>query len=148
MVRLARRNVPEGEFVCSDVMSAEFEDENFDAVAAFYSIFHLPREDHRRLFERIYRWLRPDGYFLCTMTGRNEEAHVEDDFFGVTMFWSDYRLEEHLRMLRAVGFELLEVGVTGSGWGDWVDAGAEEHPLVLGRTRSWEIGRGQYPIAL
>ena len=53
-------------FVCGDVMSAEFEDGSFDAAVAFYSIFHLPREEHRGLFERIHRWLRPGGYFLCT----------------------------------------------------------------------------------
>ena len=68
MVRLARRNVPEGEFFCEDVMSVEFDEESFDAVVAFYSIFHLPREEHRGLFERIYRWLRPGGYFLCTLS--------------------------------------------------------------------------------
>ena len=43
MVRVARRNVPEGEFVCSDVMSVDFEPGGFDVVVALYSIFHLPR---------------------------------------------------------------------------------------------------------
>ncbi len=133
MVRLARRNVPEGEFVCGDVMSVAFDEGSFDAVVAFYSIFHLPREEHRGLFERIYGWLRPGGYFLCTLSDRNEEAHVEDDFFGVRMFWSNFGLEGYLGMLREVGFEVLDVGVAGGGWGDWVEAEEERHPLVLAR---------------
>ena len=44
MISWARQNVPTGEFVCDDVMSVEFEPARFDAVVAFYSIFHIPRE--------------------------------------------------------------------------------------------------------
>ena len=56
MVRLARRNVPDGEFICSDVMSVDFEPGGFDAVVALYSIFHLAREEHGALFRRIWCW--------------------------------------------------------------------------------------------
>ncbi len=133
MIRLARQNVPDANFICSDIMAAGFTNATFDAAVAFYSIFHLPREHHRALFERIHRWLKPGAYLLCTLTGRNEEAYVEDDFFDVTMFWSNFGLDEYLVMLREVGFEVLDVGVTGAGWGEWVEAEEERHPLVLGR---------------
>ena len=135
MVRLARRNVPEGKFVCRDVMSVEFEEGSFDAVVAFYSIFHLPREEHGALFRRIWQWLKPGGYFLCTLSRRNEEAHTEDDFFEVTMFWSSYELSESRRMLKEVGFEVVEVGSTNGGWADEDEAAKEEHPLVLARKK-------------
>ncbi len=133
MLSLARRNVPEGNFVCSDVMSVDFEDGSFDAAVAFYSIFHLPREEHRGLFERVHRWLRPGGYFLCTLSQRDEPAYTEDDFFGETMFWSNYGLERSLRTLREVGFEVIEVGSISAGWEDEAEAAMEEHPLVLVR---------------
>ena len=133
MVRLARRNVPEGEFVCGDVMSVDFEEGSFDAAVAFYSIFHLPREEHRGLFERIHRWLRPGGYLLCTLSLRDEPAYTEDDFFDVTMFWSNYGLERSLRTLREVGFEVIEVGSISAGREDEAEAAREEHPLVLAK---------------
>ncbi len=135
MVSLARRNVPEGEFVCGDVMSVEFEEGSFDAVVAFYSIFHIPREEHRGLFEQIYRWLKPGGYFLCTLSRRDEEAHTEDDFFGVTMFWSSFELSKSSQMLRDVGFEVVEVSSTAGGWADEDEAAKEDHPLVLARRK-------------
>ena len=50
---LVRRNVPDGEFVCSDVMSVDFEAGGFDGVVALYSIFHHPREEHGDLFRRV-----------------------------------------------------------------------------------------------
>ena len=73
MVRLARRNVPDGEFVCSDVMSVDFEAGGFDGVVALYSIFHHPREEHGDLFRRIWGWLSPGGLLLCTLSHRSDE---------------------------------------------------------------------------
>ena len=119
-------------------MSVDFEDGCFDAAVAFYSIFHLPREEHRGLFERIHRWLRPGGYFLCTLSRRDEPAYTEADFFDETMFWSNYGLERSLRTLQEVGFEVIEVGSTTGGWVDEAESGREEHPLVLARKKSEE----------
>ena len=48
MVRLARRQVPSGDFRCADVMSTTFEPSSFDAVVALYSIFHISSESGRR----------------------------------------------------------------------------------------------------
>ncbi len=93
MIKRARANVPNGRFIHGDVMSVEFSPSSFNGAIAFYSIFHLPREEHPELFRRIYDWLQPGGYFLCTLTRFSEEAHTEDDFFGVTMYWSNYGLE-------------------------------------------------------
>lgn len=131
MLKLARRNVPEGEFICQDVMSADFEDASFDAVVAFYSIFHIPREEHEALFRNIRQWLKPGGYFLCTLSRQDDPAYTEDDFFGETMYWSNYALPQSLATLEKVGFEVVEVGSTAAGWKDEIQAAREEHPLVL-----------------
>ena len=70
---------------------------------------------------------------LCTLSHRNEAAYTEEDFFGVTMFWSNYGLAENLETLSEVGFEVLEVSSTTGGWADEVEAEEENHPLVLVR---------------
>ena len=53
-VALARRNVPTASFVHGDMAAQEFEDARFDAVVAFFSIFHLPRDEHAALFEAVH----------------------------------------------------------------------------------------------
>ena len=58
---------------------------SFNGAVAFYSVFHIPREEHPELFRRVYDWLQPGGYLLCTLTGFGEEAYTEDDFYGVTL---------------------------------------------------------------
>lgn len=133
MMLRARANVPRGIFLCDDVMSIEFEPASFDAVVAFYSIFHIPRNEHPTLFSSIYRWLKPHGYFLCTLSHVSEAGYTEDDFFGVTMYWSNYGLSEYLVMLKDAGFQVLNVASTSSGYDDSFEGVTEDHPLVLAR---------------
>ena len=135
MVRRAEENVPRGVFVCDDVMSVEFEPARFDAVVAFYSIFHIPRDEHSSLFSKIQQWLKPGGYLLCTLSHNSETGYTEDGFFGVTMYWSNYGLSEYLVMLAGAGFCVVDVTSTSSGYEDSFEGIVEDHPLVLARKR-------------
>ena len=49
------------DFSQEDMTKLEFEPGSFDAVVAFYSIIHLPREEQAILFQNIYSWLRYGG---------------------------------------------------------------------------------------
>ena len=130
-IQRARHNVPGATFVQSDVMAVDFPAASFDAVVAFYTIFHLPREEHEELFRRIHRWLEPRGHFLATVTIHREDAYTEDHFFGATMYWSNFGLADYERMLVETGFEVVETGSVGHGY----DQGRpERHPLILART--------------
>ena len=131
MVDLARQNVPTGDFICADMMSIDFRPSSFDAVVALYSIFHLPREKQPALFRRIHRWLRPGGYLLCTLSHHSEEGYTEDDFYGVTMYWSNFSLSEYLETLTSMGFVVLETSSTASIYDEATWGNVEDHPLVL-----------------
>lgn len=133
MILRAQSNVPEASFVHGDIMSMEFPDSSFDAVVAFYSIFHLPREEHAALFRRVHNWLKPGGYLMCTLNHSSESAYTEDDFFGVTMYWSNYGLRDYLEMLSGLGFSILRATSIGDGYSEGHDLPAEDHPLVFAR---------------
>ncbi len=144
MVDRARVNVPEGTFIHDDIMSVDFLPSHFDAVVAFYSVFHLPREEHVELLRSIYRWLKPGGYLMATVSVWNESAYTEDDFFGVTMYWSNYGLEEYKEILERLGFDLLEVTIVGHGYDETHQTPEERHPLVFAQKRAdeaWERGQ-------
>lgn len=134
MINLARANVLTGVFVRSDVMSVEFAPSTFDAATAFYSIFHVPREEHPALFRRIHDWLKPGGYLLCLLPHDDEETYI-DDFFGSTMYWSGYALKDYLQILNHIGFDILEESFVGSGFDEAVVAEPENHPIALARKR-------------
>ena len=133
MIRQARANVPGATFVRDEIMSVEFEDSSFDAVVAFYSIFHLPREEHAALFSRIHDWLKPGGYLMCTLSHSSESAYTEDDFFGVTMYWSNYGLADYTDMLTGLGFSILRTSTAGEGYSESHETPEEDHPLVFAR---------------
>ena len=131
MILRARANVPKGSFIHGDIMSVDFPPSSFNGAVAFYSVFHLPREEQPALVRRIYDWLQRGGYLLCTLTRLSEEAYTEDDFFGVTMYWSNYDLDDYKEILTRVGFSLLEASVIGNGYTEAQPAPHEHHPLVL-----------------
>ena len=129
---LARENVPGATFIRADLATIDFTPASFDAVVAFYVIFHLPRDDQLRLLGSIAAWLKPGGLFLATLSKRNEAAYTED-FFGIEMFWTNFALDEYIEHLHGIGFELVEGPRMTSGFNE--DQPPEEHPLVLVRKR-------------
>jgi len=103
---LARTRLPGATLLSGDFSTIEFADETFDAITAFYSIMHVPREEHSALFRRIAGWLRPGGLFLASL------SHVGGDdwtgeWLGVEMFFSGFDAETNRRLVRAAGFELV-----------------------------------------
>jgi SAM-dependent methyltransferase len=58
-VSLARSNVSDAHFIHADMARVEVAPSSFDAVAAFYSITHIPRDEHAELLQRIASWLKP-----------------------------------------------------------------------------------------
>lgn len=131
MIALARENVPAGTFTCGDIMGIEFAPSSFDAVTSFYAIFHLPKEEHEELFRRIHVWLRPQGYLMTTVNLGDEAPYTEDDFFGVTMYWSNFGLSQYKEMLSKLGFSILEDIRVGHGFRNGVKEAPEMHPLLF-----------------
>ena len=106
-LELARSNVPDGTFIKADMTGLAFDPETFDAVVAFHSIIHVPRNEHPALLARIHRWLKPGGVFLAIMTVTDYEGQDDDwEGWGAPMVWSHYDQDTNVAMLREAGFEL------------------------------------------
>ena len=114
-------------------MDVDFPPSSFVAVVAFYTIFHLPREEHPELLRRVHRWLEPGGCLLATLTWRDHGSCTEDDLFSTKMYWSGYALEHYERLLAVLGFEVLAIHDSGHGFSNHHEAPPESHPLVLAR---------------
>jgi len=105
-IRRARANVPDAHFIQADFTSLQLEPASFEAVAAFYSFNHVPRDLLGDLFARIHRWLVPGG-LLLTALGTGDEADWTGDWLGTTMYFSSFAPEANRRILVDAGFELL-----------------------------------------
>jgi SAM-dependent methyltransferase len=104
---IARENIPGGRFIRGDMTEVDFQPGSFDAVAAFYSIFHVPREQHAKLFDRISRWLRPGGLFVASLGAKDNPGGVDEWIDGVPMYWSGFDAETNIQLIESAGLQLL-----------------------------------------
>jgi SAM-dependent methyltransferase len=103
-IELARRNVPNAMFLQVDMTTLEFPPATFDAVVAFYSLTHVPRDELAGLLARIHGWLRPGGRFIATMGADDEPGDVEAEWLGVEMYFSHFGAKANRRLVEAAGF--------------------------------------------
>lgn len=102
----ARKRVPEAEFVHADFTTVDFQPGSIDAIAAFYSFNHVPRELLAGLFARIRSWLAPGGLFLASL-GTGDTAGWTGEWLGTTMYFSSWPPQTNRILLHEAGFELL-----------------------------------------
>lgn len=130
-IRLAAKAVPSGLFIHGDIAAMDFPCGSFDAAVMLYTLFHLPRDEHPLVLQRIRDWLKTDGLFLLSLAHDSSEGYCEDDFFGTSMYWSHFSKEESIEILTEAGFELLWESSINHGYDDKADQPSESHPIVL-----------------
>ena len=105
-IEKARVNVPRATFIVGDMTEVELPNGSFDAVTAFYSLNHVPRDDHSAVIAGVARWLVPGGFFLAAF-GLADEADWTGDWLGVPMYFSSHDPDTTRGILAKAGFELL-----------------------------------------
>ena len=136
MIAMARENVSTARFIHADVTETEFPEDSFDAIVSYYAIFHIPRQEHRELFRRFAGWIRPGGLLLFTVAPKDDgPGYTEDDFFGETMYWSNFGPGTYRKILAETGFEIEQEGVVGAGL-KGADTAEEVHPFFFAVRRA------------
>lgn len=108
-VELARQNVPGACFEVADMATVAFSEAAFDGVLALYSIIHLPPPEQPDLFRAIYRWLKPNGYFLGVVgagewTGTGQGWIIPE----LDMYWSHTDAASYQMWFTEIGFSVLD----------------------------------------
>jgi len=103
-IALARANVPSATFVQADMTVIDRPPASLDAVVAFYSLTHVPRDEHAPLLARIRRWLRPGGVFIASFGVEDDPGGIEADWLGVDMYFSHFSARVNRRLVEEAGF--------------------------------------------
>jgi SAM-dependent methyltransferase len=119
----AQRLVPAARFVQADMAALHLRPASTDAVAAFYSLIHVPLADQQALFPRIRDWLRPGGYFLA-IVGAGQWTGTAP-YLGADMFWDHASTGTYLDWLQAARLAPL--------WNRYIPEGNSGHTLVLAK---------------
>ena len=104
---LAQQNVPTAKYLHTDMTELDFPEESFDAVAAFYSIIHVPCQEQAELLCKMASWLRPGGLVVATMGAHSSEAGFDEDWLGTPMYWSSFDSETNQRLVEEAGLSIL-----------------------------------------
>lgn len=118
LIELAREKVPTGMFQVADVNDYDFPS-NIDVVFAFASVLHISSEELGRVFDKLYKCLKPKGIFFVSV--KYAPAYAEkmiSDRFGSRQFY--FYNEEVLTNLAGSKFEIASSERYKIGNGDWL----------------------------
>lgn len=123
MLQLARSHVPGARFLKMDMRRLRFDDGRFDGICAFYSLFHVPREEHLQVLIEFNRLLRQNGVLIFS-TGKSAWQGT-GDFHGTRMFWSHPDRDVTRQWVLDAGFAVMMSEVR--------ELGGEEHYWVMAK---------------
>ncbi|QAU11463.1 class I SAM-dependent methyltransferase [Halorubrum sp. BOL3-1] len=104
-LELADERVPAASLAQGDMAALPFRDESFDAVTAYHSLIHAPREQHQEVADEFARVLVDAGRLLCS-EGPDEWSGTNPNWLdtGVEMQWHIAGAEATREHLRTAGF--------------------------------------------
>ena len=114
-LELAAERVPAAPLVHGEIGHLPFRKATFDAVTAFHSLIHVPKERDDAVLAEFARVLRPGGRLLLT-EGVGEWVGSNPDWLdtGVEMEWEITGVETRRRQLRAAGFTVVDDWTVGA----------------------------------
>ena len=107
-ITLAEQRIPQAKFLHADMTELDFPEGSFDAVAAFYSIIHVPRQEQAELLRKITSWLRPGGLLVISMGAHSDETQIDENWLGgLPMYWSYFDSKTNRRLVEESGFKII-----------------------------------------
>jgi cyclopropane fatty-acyl-phospholipid synthase-like methyltransferase len=106
MIKLARRNVPNGSFTLNDLRYFE-PDQTFDAIIASFSLIHLDAEEVKRLLAKTFTWLNENGYLYLSFMDGGVPGFEKTDFSQDELFFYYHPAKQIVRILESAGYEIV-----------------------------------------
>lgn len=87
MMAFARKRHPNVSFVNASALETGFDDESFDTVYTFHLLMHLGVDDIRKIFDEVWRILKPQGHFIMDIPSQKRRKllhHKQQSWHGGT----------------------------------------------------------------
>jgi SAM-dependent methyltransferase len=104
MLEIARKEVPEAEFIRANMVEVELPG-RFAAAIVWDSIFHVEGKHHSDIFKKLAKSLEPDGRLLLSVGGSGADG-FSSEMFGHAFFYCGHEPEVARQLLEAEGFEI------------------------------------------
>ncbi len=96
--------------VQGDMTSIELAPRSFDGVLAYDSLWHVPREEHGAVLDRVRRWSADDALLLLTVGSldASDPAEADTHLCGAPIYYSGWPRDTTFALLRAARFDLVD----------------------------------------
>lgn len=131
-IEIAKREVPEGKFIVSDIKDLSNIRDLFDGLFAQASILHIPKKEVFDILRNLVAKLKTRGFFYIALKekkeGRKEEEIVIDNDYGYEYerFFSYFTMDEIKSHLINLGMEICYEKFTTSGKAPWIQVIAKK----------------------
>jgi len=112
MLERARDAIPTTTLLQHDMTEVQCAPGSAGAVIAFFSIPHVPRDRHAKLFSNVRSWLRPGGVFIGNLLGDDEPAGGDANWLDAgPMQWSGFDAATNVGLLGRSGFDVMDTSI-------------------------------------
>nr|4IV8_A Chain A, Phosphoethanolamine N-methyltransferase,putative [Plasmodium knowlesi strain H]4IV8_B Chain B, Phosphoethanolamine N-methyltransferase,putative [Plasmodium knowlesi strain H] len=80
IAKLRNKDKSKVEFEAMDILKKDFPECTFDMIYSRDAILHLPYADKKKLFEKCYKWLKPNGILLITDYCADKIENWDEEF--------------------------------------------------------------------
>ena len=105
LLSIAKTKCPKMINIYGDVRTIVL-NKTFDAIVEWWCLFHLPKTDHRKMIQRFFKWLKPDGILEFT-TGNAEYEHMSSDMLNQELHFYSLAPSTYEYYLKEQGFKIL-----------------------------------------
>lgn len=116
LLKIAKKRLPQGKFICREFHRLNFPDKSFDIVIEFASIMHYGKDDLEKIFHNIHRWLNIDGLLLISMK-QGKYSKFMSRGFGERKQYS-YEINDIEKMTKGL-FKIIDIGQQNLRGQDW-----------------------------
>lgn len=107
-IKLAKKNIKNVNFILGDFFSNKINNK-YDAIISCHAIFHIPRNEHLKLFKKIYSLLKKEGLILISLATESFKYSVNENFCGSRMVWSSFNLNKNKKLIKEAGFNIINI---------------------------------------
>ena len=133
MIEIARREIPNGEFLVKDMADSETLNYVFDAIFRQAVLLHIPKVNAKKITKNLAKKLKRGGYFYIAVKAKKpgraeEEVSVEEDYgYRYERFFSFFTIEEIKEYMKESGFNVIYETINDSGRATWIQVIAQKN---------------------
>ncbi len=120
MIELCQQRFPSEQWIVSDMREINLQ-QQFNAIIAWHSFFHLDHDSQRNMFKIFELHIKPNG--ILAFTSGDEEGEVWSENGGQQLYHASLSTEEYTSLLAEASFKVLVHKVRDPDCGDatvWV----------------------------